>query len=126
MADLERNKQIVVDYYQTAFDGEPEKAAEQHVGDRYVQHNPMASDGTEAFIGFVKWLRGEHPELKLEIKRVVAEGDLVVTHSHLTLEPGEPGQALADFFRVEDGKVVEHWDVIQDIPATAANQNSMF
>jgi predicted SnoaL-like aldol condensation-catalyzing enzyme len=126
MADLERNKQIVVDYYQTAFDGEPEKAVELYVGDQYVQHNPMAANGTEAFIGFVKWLRGENPELKLDIKRVVAEGNLVVTHSHLTLKPGEPGQALADFFRVEDGKVVEHWDVIQDIPATSANENSMF
>jgi predicted SnoaL-like aldol condensation-catalyzing enzyme len=126
MADLERNKQVVVDYYQTAFDGEPEKAVELYVGDRYVQHNPMAANGTEAFIGFVKWLRGENPELKLDIKRVLAEGDLVVTHSHLTLKPGEPGQALADFFRVEDGKVVEHWDVIQEIPDTSANSNSMF
>jgi predicted SnoaL-like aldol condensation-catalyzing enzyme len=126
MADLELNKQVVVDYYQTAFDGEPEKAVEQYVGDRYIQHNPMAADGTEAFIGFVKWLRGENPELKLEIKRVLAEGDIVATHSHLTLKPGEPGQALADFFRVEDGKVVEHWDVIQEIPATSANENTMF
>ncbi|NEA34953.1 nuclear transport factor 2 family protein [Streptomyces sp. SID13031] len=126
MADLERNKQIVVDYYQTAFGGEPEKAVEQYVGDRYTQHNPMAANGTEAFIGFVHWLRGENPELQLEIKRVLADGDLVATHSHLTLKPGEPGQALADFFRVEDGKVVEHWDVIQEIPATSANANTMF
>ncbi|MDX6258571.1 MAG: hypothetical protein QOH84_259 [Kribbellaceae bacterium] len=126
MADLEQNKQIVVDYYQTAFGGEPEKAVELYVGDRYVQHNPMAADGTEAFIGFVKWLRGENPQLKLEIKRVLAEDDIVVTHSQLTLKPGEPGQALADFFRVENGKVVEHWDVIQDIPATSANDNTMF
>ena len=126
MADLEQNKQVVVDYYQTAFNGEPEKAVELYVGDRYVQHNPMAADGTEAFIGFVKWLRGENPELKLEIKRVLAEDDIVVTHSHLILKPGEPGQALADFFRVENGKVVEHWDVIQEIPATSANDNTMF
>lgn len=126
MADLEQNKQVVVDYYQTAFNGEPEKAVELYVGDRYVQHNPMAADGTDAFIGFVKWLRGENPELKLEIKRVLAEDDIVVTHSHLILKPGEPGQALADFFRVENGKVVEHWDVIQEIPATSANDNTMF
>jgi predicted SnoaL-like aldol condensation-catalyzing enzyme len=55
-----------------------------------------------------------------------AEGDMVVTHSRLDLEPGNPGRALADFFRLEDGKVVEHWDVIQDVPAESANDNGMF
>jgi predicted SnoaL-like aldol condensation-catalyzing enzyme len=123
---VEENKKIVVDYYTTAFAGEPERAAAEHIGPRYVQHNPQAQDGVEAFAGFVHWLRGEYPELQLDIKRVIGEGDLVVTHSHLTLEPGKPGQALADFFRVEDGKVVEHWDVIQDIPETSANDNTMF
>ncbi|HEY0869711.1 MAG TPA: ester cyclase [Acidothermaceae bacterium] len=126
MPDLERNKAVVVDYYQTAFNGEPEKAAAEHLGSRYVQHNPAAPDGPEAFIGFVHWLRGEYPQLQLDIKRVIAEGDIVVTHAQLILTPGEPGQALADFFRVEDGKVVEHWDVVQDIPATSANSNTMF
>ena len=69
-----------------------------------------------------------YPDLKLVIKRVIAEGDMVVTHSHLDLEPdkpGHPGRALADFFRLEDGKVVEHWDVIQDVPAESANDNGM-
>lgn len=113
-------------YYQTAFDGDPERAVAEHFGDRYIQHNPQAEDGPAAFIGFVHWLRGEYPQLTLDIKRVIGEGDFVVTHSHLTLIPGEPGRALADFFRLEDGKVVEHWDVIQDIPSEAANPNSMF
>ena len=74
----------------------------------------------------MRWLRGEYPQLQLLIKRVVAEGELVATHSHLVLRPGEPGRALADFFRLENGKVVEHWDVIQDVPAESANTNSMF
>ncbi len=123
---LEHNKQVVVDYYRTAFEGNPHKAVEDHFGDRYIQHNPDADDGPEAFIGFVTWLRGEYPDLRLDIKRVLAEGDMVVTHSHLVLKPGEPGRALADFFRLENGKVVEHWDVIQDVPATSANPNGMF
>jgi predicted SnoaL-like aldol condensation-catalyzing enzyme len=126
MSDLERNKQVVVDYYQTAFAGNPAKAIADHFGDRYIQHNPQAADGPEAFIGFVSWLRGQYPNLQLDIKRVLAEGDMVVTHSHLILEPGQPGQALADFFRIEDGKVVEHWDVIQEVPETSANANGMF
>ena len=126
MSSLEQNKKVVVDYYQTAFAGNPEKAVADHFGEHYVQHNPQAEDGPEAFIGFVHYLRGENPELRLDIKRVIAEGDMVVTHSHLTLRPGEPGQALADYFRLVDGKVVEHWDVIQDVPVTSANANGMF
>lgn len=126
MSELERNKQVVVDYYQTAFAGDPRKAVADHFGDHYIQHNPQAADGPEAFIGFVEWLRGENPDLRLEIKRVIAEGDMVVTHSHLILKPDEPGQALADFFRLENGKVVEHWDVIQEVPAASANPNTMF
>src|ERR1700733_1035435 len=88
MTDLERNKQVVVDYYQTAFGGDPEKAVSDHFGPRYIQHIPDAADGPEAFIGFVRWLRGEYPRLRLDIKHVIAEGDMVVTHSHLDLEPG--------------------------------------
>ena len=75
------------------------------------------------------WPRGEYPNPKLDIKRVIAEGDMVVTRSHLDLEPGNPdnpGRALADFFRLENGKVVQHWDVIQDVPKIAANDNGMF
>ena len=129
MSDLERNKQVVVDYYTTAFAGNPEKAIADHFGPRYVQHNPAAQDGPAAFTAFVRWLRGEYPDLTIEIKRVIAEGDMVVTHAHLDLEPGNPdnpGRAVADFFRLEDGKVVEHWDVIQDIPSASANDNGMF
>ena len=126
MSALEKNKAVVVDYYRTAFGGDPEKAVADHLGDRYIQHNPQAEDGPAAFIGFVRWLRGEYPTAQLDIKRVIAEGDLVVTHAHLILTPGEPGRALADIFRLENGKVVEHWDVIQDIPEKSANSNSMF
>lgn len=126
MSSVEENKKVVVDYYQTAFNGDPEKAVQDHFGPRYTQHNPDAQDGPEAFIGFVHYLRGENPDLQLDIKRVIAEGDMVVTHSHLVLKPGDRGRALADFFRLEDGKVVEHWDVIQEVPESAANTNGMF
>jgi predicted SnoaL-like aldol condensation-catalyzing enzyme len=126
MSTVEQNKKVVLDYYQTAFGGNPEKAIADHFGPVYIQHNPDAQDGPEAFIGFVTYLRGEYPNLRLDIKRVIAEGDMVVTHSHLILEPGQPGRAVADYFRLENGKVVEHWDVIQDVPITSANANGMF
>ncbi|MER6024134.1 nuclear transport factor 2 family protein [Streptomyces anulatus] len=129
MSTQEQNKNVVVDYYETAFGGDPQKAVDDHFGPVYVQHNPDAQDGPEAFIGFVIWLRAEYPNLRLDIKRIIAEGDMVVTHSHLDLDPGNPenpGRALADYFRLENGKVVEHWDVIQDVPTKAANDNGMF
>jgi predicted SnoaL-like aldol condensation-catalyzing enzyme len=126
MFTLEQNKNIVVDFYTTSFGGSPESAVAKHCGETYIQHSPGASDGTEAFIGFVDYLRSQNPELQLTIERVIAEGDLVVTHSHLILTPEDPGQALADIFRLEEGKVVEHWDVTQQVPASSANSNGMF
>jgi len=126
MTDLDMNKRVVLDFFTTAFAGNADTAIADHLGERYIQHNPAAPDGAEAFKGFVTWLRGEYPNLTLDVKRVIAEGDVVVTHSHLVLDPGTQGRALADFFRLQDGKVVEHWDVIQEIPETSANQNGMF
>jgi predicted SnoaL-like aldol condensation-catalyzing enzyme len=114
-------------FLDTAFNlGEPETAVSEHVGDKFVQHNPLVADGAAAFIMFVHSMRSQFPEMHLEIKRVITQGEMVATHSNLTLAPGEPGLALADFFRFEEGKVVEHWDVIQNIPEASANSNGMF
>jgi predicted SnoaL-like aldol condensation-catalyzing enzyme len=114
-------------FLDTAFNlGEPERAASEYIGDMFVQHNPQVPDGAAAFIGFVNSMRSQFPGMHLEVKRVIAQGDMAVTHSHMTLAPDEPGLALADFFRFEGGKVVEHWDVIQNIPDASANSNGMF
>jgi predicted SnoaL-like aldol condensation-catalyzing enzyme len=127
VTDLEHNKRIVREYYELAFNGgEPQDAVDRYVGPRYVQHNPQAADGPEAFVGFVTWYRGQFPELHVDIKRVIAEGDLVVTHSLITTSPEDRGTAAVDIFRVEDGKVVEHWDVLQPVPEESANDNTMF
>jgi predicted SnoaL-like aldol condensation-catalyzing enzyme len=127
-AQLERNKRNVVAYYTLAFNGkQPEKAVQLYVGDRYIQHNPMAADGPEAFIAFVNQFTTANPQLFVDIKRVIAECDLVMTHSHLTLNPSDRGFAVADIFRLDRrGKVVEHWDVIQAVPETSKNDNTMF
>ena len=91
MTDLDENKRVVRSFYEEAFNGgDPEGAVNRYLGNRYIQHNPQAADGPEAFIGFVKWIRGEFPELRLDIKRMIAEGDLVVTHSHLKKFAGGP------------------------------------
>ena len=123
MADAETNKQTVLAYYTLAFnDKQPEEAVARYVGDKYIQHNPQAPDGPEAFIEFVRQI----PEASVEIKRAIAEGDFVVTHSLLKIAPDDRGMAAVDIFRLEDGKVVEHWDVLQPVPETAANDNTMF
>jgi predicted SnoaL-like aldol condensation-catalyzing enzyme len=123
----EENKRLVREYYDLAFNQrQPEAAVARYQGPYYRQHNPQAADGAEPFIGFVHYMAGAFPEMRMEIKRMVAEGDLVVTHSHLVRSPGDRGIAVMDIFRLEDGKVVEHWDVLQDVPEQSANNNTMF
>jgi len=121
------NTELVVAFWNRAFnDGQPEEAAAAAIGDTYTQHNPGAPDGAAAFIAYVQSMRSRFPALRVEVKRTIAEGDLVVTHSHFHLVPGDRGLATADFWRVVDGKIVEHWDVIQQVPEQAVNTNTMF
>ncbi len=119
--------ELVTGFYSQAFnDGEPEKAAARALGASYIQRNPGAPDGAAAFVGYVTYMRSQFPQLQLEIRRALADGDIVVTHSHFRRTPEDRGLAVADFWRLEDGKIVEHWDVIQEVPAEAKNTNSMF
>ena len=127
MADPETNKQTVLAYLNTAFnEKKPAEAVEKYGGSHYIQHNPQAPDGFEAFVQFVGGFLEQFPQTSMEIKRAVAEGDLVVTHSLLKTSPEDRGTAVADFFRLGDGKVIEHWDVLQPIPESAANEHPMF
>ena len=127
-AQVKRNEATVVAYYTTAFnDKKPEEAVAKYGGPVYIQHNPQAADGFDAFVDFVKFFTTQNPQLHVDIKRVIGECDMVVTHSHLTLSPSDRGSAVADIFRLNrQGKVVEHWDVIQAVPETSANDNTMF
>ena len=125
---LERNKQNVVAYYETAFnDKNPELAVQLYGGAEYIQHNPLAANGFDAFIGFVNSFTAAFPDLHIDIRRVIAECDLVVTHGLLTgAVPvfGERGNKVVDIFRVDEhGKIVEHWDVSAAISPTSANGN---
>ena len=124
---LEVNKKIVLEYTELALNQRKvEEAVAKYLGPNYRQHNPGAKDGGESFIAFVKWFAQQYPSFHGEVKRIMAEGNLVITHTHLILEPGDRGQAVIDIFRLENGKIVEHWDVVQAIPEKSANNNTMF
>jgi predicted SnoaL-like aldol condensation-catalyzing enzyme len=125
-SQLEANKRVAIEFYDAAINRKDFAAASQYLGSRYTQHNPTAADGPEGLRGFIDFLKSRYPNQRGEIKRVIAEGDLVVLHVHSTRGDDTPGRAIVDIFRIENGKVVEHWDVIQDIPAQPANQNGMF
>ena len=125
-ADLEANKKSVVAFYEKAINQKDFDAASKHLGSRYIQHNPVAADGPEGLKAFIGFLRDKFPNSRSEIKRVFAEGDYVILHVHAVREPGTRGRAIIDIFRLENGKIVEHWDVIQEIPEKAANNNGMF
>jgi len=127
MTELENNKQAVVGFYTRAFnDHEPADAVARYVGSQYIQHNPDTPDGAEAFVKSTVALIARHPTLRVDIKRVIAEGDLVAAHNLVTASPESRGMAGIDLFRLEEGKIVEHWDVRQPVPETAANNNTMF
>jgi predicted SnoaL-like aldol condensation-catalyzing enzyme len=122
----DQNKQTAIAFYQTAFEGSPRKAVELYVGDEYIQHNPAVANGVEGFIEYFERMAHEYPEKSITFVRSVAEGDLVALHTH-QIWPGNDQYVTMDFFRFDPtGKIVEHWDSIQQVPQQTANGNTMF
>jgi predicted SnoaL-like aldol condensation-catalyzing enzyme len=125
-ADLEANKKTVLEFYEAGLNKKDFEAASKYFGPKYIQHNPGAPDGVEGFKTFVSFLKEKFPQSHSEIRRVFADGDHVILHVHAVREPGTRGRAIVDIFRLENGKIVEHWDVAQDIPEKMPHNNGMF
>jgi predicted SnoaL-like aldol condensation-catalyzing enzyme len=125
-AQQEANRKAVLAFYEKGLNQKDADAALAYVGDRYVQHNPGATDGPDGFRKFIAFLREKFPNSHSEIKQSFVDGDYVILHVHAVREPGTRGNAIVDIFKLENGKIVEHWDVVQPIPENSANSNTMF
>lgn len=124
---LEENKQNAIAFYKLMFnDCKPEEAIEEYAGNQYIQHNPHVPDGKAGFIEYFRKMNSEYPDKQVHIKRAVAENDLVVLHTYQEW-PADEDYATIDIFRFdENGKIVEHWDVLQPVPDEMAHDNGMF
>ncbi len=123
---MEANKKAALEFYDLAINKKDFEAASKYIGAGYKQHNPLVGDGKEGFKAFLAMLKKDFPKSHSEVKRVFADGDYVIIHVHSVRVPGTRGRAIFDCFRFENGKVVEHWDTIQDVPEKSANPNGMF
>ena len=133
MSDLERRKQAVKALLEIAFDSavpltrKRVEMARYIDPAKYIQHSPGIANGLEALLQLIEEFDRESPGYAVQVKRVIAEGDLCFAHCHYTFGAGDArGKAIAELFRFEGDAIVEHWDVIQDIPAHSCNGNGMF
>jgi predicted SnoaL-like aldol condensation-catalyzing enzyme len=126
-ADPAANKQLVLDAANMLFvQHKVDQAIDTYFAPSYIQHNPMAASGAEAVRAFFKGFYAGNPQATIAIKRALADGDLVAIHYNLKMKPDDRGFAVVDIFRVENGKIAEHWDVAQPVPEKSANSNGMF
>lgn len=124
--NLENNKKNAIEFYRMSYDGNPRKAVELYVGNEYIQHNPLVGDGPQPFIEYFERMAKEYPNKSIEFVRSVAEDNLVALHTHQRW-PGNEEYVTMDFFRFDNnGKIVEHWDSMQQIPEESANNNTMY
>jgi predicted SnoaL-like aldol condensation-catalyzing enzyme len=124
--DLEANKRNAIAFYRIAYLGDPKTAIDQFVGEEYIQHNPLVGDGKQPFIEYFETMARDYPGKTIEFVRAVAEDDLVALHTHQVWPEGDEYVTM-DFLRFDtNGKIVEHWDSIQQIPGESRNPNKMY
>lgn len=121
------NKDLIRKLYEVVFNGHDLSRAAEFIQEDYIQHNPGTKTGLKGFVdAFRDGMFQKNPNFQFEIKHLIEEEDFVVVHGHAIPKPGDIGVAVMDMYRIENGKVAEHWDIIQAIPAKLAHDNGMF
>jgi len=125
--NLSLNKRLAKEFLDMIFNQHnPAEASAKYIGANYREHNPFVSDGPQGVVAYTSGYIKANPKMRMEFKRIIAESDIVSVHSFLKPNSSDLGRAVVDIFRVEDGKLVEHWDVMQPVPLQAENRNTMF
>lgn len=122
----EAHRALVVEFYDAFFSQHKVDEASQVVAEGYIQHNPSVPNGKEPFVSYYREYFKDNPNSRARIVRSAVDGDIVWLHVHSTNGEKDLGEAVVDIFRVKDGQIVEHWDVIQNVPEEVANDNTMF
>lgn len=125
-AQEEANLALVLEMYHKVLIAMDSRAVDDYIAPDYVQHSSLAEPGVEALKAFLDKVRAESPDARQTIHRTLVDGDMVAVHVHVERFPGDPGLAVVDIFRVADGMIAEHWDVLQEVPANPVNPHSMF
>jgi predicted SnoaL-like aldol condensation-catalyzing enzyme len=125
-ATEEANRRLVLDVYASVLQPLDSSRVDDFFVPGYIQHSPLAATGSAGLKAFLDWARQTSPQAEHRVKRVFVDADHVIAHVHVIINPGEPGLAVVDIFRIENGRIAEHWDAAQPVPAAPANHNGMF
>jgi len=122
----QKNLKAVLDFYDVIVNGQQYERAGEFLDDNYIQHKPEVEDGPEGVLNFMRWVYEQSPQHRARIVRSFVEDNYVILHVHIMNAAEAPNLAVMDIFRVEDGKLMEHWDVVNPVPETARNSNGVF
>lgn len=122
----EANRRLVAAMYEAVLMPLDPSRIDEFFSPDYIQHNPMAETGAQGLKDFLTWARSASPDAKHHVKRLLVDGDYVIGHVHVVINPGDRDNAVVDIFRVEDGRIAEHWDAAQPIAAESRNGNGVF
>jgi predicted SnoaL-like aldol condensation-catalyzing enzyme len=114
-AEEEANLALVLEMFEQVLNPMDSGAVDHFIAPDYIQHNQMAEPGRDGLKTFLDMIREQTPQAVHDVKRAFVDGDHVTVHYHVRRWPGDQGWAVIDIFRLENGLIAEHWDVMQDV-----------
>jgi predicted SnoaL-like aldol condensation-catalyzing enzyme len=125
-AEEQRNLDLVLKMYNEVLVPFDSSKVDRYISPDYVQHSSLAPPGCAALKEFLDFIRQRSPDAQTHIKRSFVDGDHVICHVHVIRHAGDPGLAVVDIFRVAGDYIVEHWDVLMEVPPKPVNPLPMF